>query len=308
MILRLSWLLATTIIPYAFADVEFTSPAAGVTVSGPTISIQWQDSGSSPPISDLVSYQLFLCAGGNAATDFIQLATLVPTGKFTDGNSASGDITAGLGASVKNAYFLKIISAATGGSIINYSPRFSISGMTGTFPPNVQQGIAGITGTTGPATENDISNAQQPGAGAGGAQVAGGSYTVAYTLQTDPSRYAPMPPMAVTKITAKNASPQWPTSSYTPYAGPAGTPNAVTTNTATLTFKAISIENTVSGSRRYDCYSQILTLHRLLLQHSRQTLPWPGSLTDGGTEWKTMLYKLMESLESRTAPPSYPCI
>lgn len=261
MILRLAWLVAT-LVPYVFGDVKFSSPAAGDTVTGPTISIAWDDSGTLPKISDLASYQLFLCAGGNDVTNYvnltpstqpppdtnswqIQLATLVTTGDFTLGNSATGTITAGLGASVNNAYFLKIISAATGGSVINFSDRFSISGMTGVFPAAVTDGLKTVSGTAGPPTQNNI-QAVQAGAGAGQATVvAGGQYTVAYTLQTDPVRYAPMPPMAVSKISAKGQSRQWPTSAYTVYPAPVGTPNAITTNTMTLTFIASSMENTV---------------------------------------------------------------
>jgi hypothetical protein len=170
----------------------------------------------------------------------------VTTGDFAKGNSVSGTITQGLGASVDNAYFLKIISAATGGSVINFSDRFSLSGMTGVFPPVVTTGLKTVSGTAGPATQNDIQAVQNPGAGAGGAPaVAGGEYTVAYTLQTGEIRYAPMPPIAVTKITAKGQSRQWPTSAYTVYPAPAGTPNAITTNTMALTFSVSSMENTV---------------------------------------------------------------
>jgi hypothetical protein len=70
MILRLSWLLAI-LVPCVFADVKFTSPAAGATVSGPTISIEWEESGDAPKIADLASYQLFLCAGGNDQSSFV---------------------------------------------------------------------------------------------------------------------------------------------------------------------------------------------------------------------------------------------
>jgi hypothetical protein len=72
MILRLAWLLAT-LVPFVSADVKFTSPAAGATVTGPTISISWEESGTSPHISDLASYQLFLCAGGNDASNYVNL-------------------------------------------------------------------------------------------------------------------------------------------------------------------------------------------------------------------------------------------
>ena len=71
MILRLTWLLAT-LVPYVLADVKFTSPAAGSSISGPSISISWEESGTTPKIADLASYQLFLCAGGNDETNFVR--------------------------------------------------------------------------------------------------------------------------------------------------------------------------------------------------------------------------------------------
>ena len=65
MLLRL-FLFMASVAPYVFADVEFTSPAAGTTLKGgSTIQVAWKDSGSNPPISDLQGYQLFICAGGN---------------------------------------------------------------------------------------------------------------------------------------------------------------------------------------------------------------------------------------------------
>lgn len=70
MILRPYWLLAAAL-PIALADVKFTLPTAGATVTGGTISIKWEDSGSSPSISDLTGYQLFLCAGGNAEGSYV---------------------------------------------------------------------------------------------------------------------------------------------------------------------------------------------------------------------------------------------
>lgn len=241
MILRCLPFLA--LIPYALADVKFTAPPAGSTITGTTISITWEESGVSPPISELASYQIFLCAGGNTATDFIPLTTLVTTGDFAKGNAVSASFTVGLGADTSNAYFLKMISAATGGVVINYSGRFSLANMAGTFPAVVTEGLKTVTGTAGPPTENDI---QAPQVGGGGTAAAGGAqYGTPYTMQSGPVRYAPMPPMAQTKITAKNASPQWPTSAYTVYAAIAGHPNAISTNTAPQTFSTVSMENTV---------------------------------------------------------------
>jgi hypothetical protein len=242
MILRCFLVLALS--SYVAADVKFTGPPAGATITGTTISISWEESGKSPPISELASYQIFLCAGGNTATDYIPLTTLVATGDFAKGNAVSAPFTAGLGADTPNAYFLKMISAATGGVVINYSARFSLASMDGSFPPAVTAGLKTVTGTAGPPTENNI---QAPQVGGGGSVAAGGAqYGTPYTLQTGAIRYAPMPPMPQSKITAKNASPQWPTSAYTVYAAQQGSPNAISTNTAPQTFSTISVENTVS--------------------------------------------------------------
>ena len=72
MLIRL-FLLVAAVAPYAFADVEFTSPDAGSTATGGSVlSVEWEDSGSQPPISDLTSYQLFLCAGGNDAASIVR--------------------------------------------------------------------------------------------------------------------------------------------------------------------------------------------------------------------------------------------
>ena len=254
MILRCLTLLAA-VASYVVADVKFTAPAAGSTITGTTLSMEWEESGSSPPITDLASYQVFLCAGGNTASDFIPLTTLVTTGDFKKGNAVSATFTTGLGADTENAYFLKMISAATGGVVINYSARFTLASMDGTFNPAVLSGLKTVTGTAGPPTENDI---QAPQVGGTTAAAGAGQYGTPYTMQTGEIRYAPMPPIAQTKITAKNASPQWPTSAYTVYPGPAGSPNAITTNTQPITFSTVSVENTV-GLSLMEIYLPMLT-------------------------------------------------
>ena len=75
MILRLLALLAA-VTPYAFADVEFTSPSAGASaVGGALLQIAWKESGTAPPITQLQSYQLFLCAGGNDDGSFVRIGS-----------------------------------------------------------------------------------------------------------------------------------------------------------------------------------------------------------------------------------------
>lgn len=60
-------LLLTALAPFALGDVQFTSPAAGNSISGggKTLSVTWKESGDDPPISSFTTYTLFLCAGGN---------------------------------------------------------------------------------------------------------------------------------------------------------------------------------------------------------------------------------------------------
>ncbi|KAL2399804.1 hypothetical protein ABEF93_001181 [Exophiala dermatitidis] len=252
MILRSVYFLVAGLLSLAVADVKVTAPAAGDSITGLTLDIEWEDSGTTPKLADLTSYQVFLCAGGNTEASIVQLATLVTNGDFTDGNTVSATLTAGLGADVTNAYFLKFVSAATGGTVINYSDRFSLKSMTGTFPAAVTTALKSVTGTAGPADVNNIKAAAAaddddddvdtvPTNGAS-------EYKVPYTLQTGSIRYAPMPPLAKTKITAKKASAQWPTSAYTVYKTIAGAPNAATTHTETQTFSTHSREATVAAA------------------------------------------------------------
>ena len=166
-------------------------------------------------------------------------------GDFTDGDSTSVTLTAGLGADTKNAYFIKIMSAATGGTVTNFSPRFSLTGMTGVFPPTVVTGLQSVSGTKGPETINQVSSPQVGANPAGAGEPA--QYNVPYTMQTAQVRYAPMPPMAPSKITAKNRQPAWPTSAYTVYETNVGAPNAITTETLIQTFSVVSREATVNS-------------------------------------------------------------
>ena len=71
MILRRLALLAA-LLPLTFADVEFTTPGAGKSVSGLTLDVEWKDSGDKPKLSELATYQMFLCAGGNDEGDYVR--------------------------------------------------------------------------------------------------------------------------------------------------------------------------------------------------------------------------------------------
>ena len=136
--------------------------------------------------------------------------------------------------------FIQMISAAQGGTVINYSDRFSLSGMTGTFPPAIADAAKAITDTKGPPTQNNV-------AGGNGAASASSGSVAAYTAQTGVVRYAPMQGRPGTKITAKSASNLYPTSSVpiaTTFLPP---PTQTQTVTASNTFSTQSMENTVSA-------------------------------------------------------------
>ena len=76
MILRCIYLLAAALLSFVLADVEVTGPEAGDTITGLTLQFKWKDSGKSPALTDLASYQVFLCAGGNSDTNFVSYRRL----------------------------------------------------------------------------------------------------------------------------------------------------------------------------------------------------------------------------------------
>ena len=89
-------------VPLAFADVEFTVPAAGASVAGGTaFTVTWTDSGSAPSISDLTSYQLFLESGSNTAPQ--QLYALSAAGLFSAGNTLTVTVPVTTGGTGTNA-------------------------------------------------------------------------------------------------------------------------------------------------------------------------------------------------------------
>lgn len=231
-------LLVIACSPFTLADVEFTSPAPGDEVAGgTTLRVQWKDSGDAPSLADLKSYKLFLCAGGNANP--VQLAALTEQGVFSTGNSASGTVSASIGASEpENAYFLRMESVATvGGTVINYSKRFSLTGMTGTFPQAVLDGMEDVTGLDGPPTKNDVAGQQAS------QTIAEGLYGVPYNEQTGPTKYCPMQPLPPTKIIKDKPTPLWPTSGVTFAKTFMPTPQQVTTLTLAQTFSVASRMN-----------------------------------------------------------------
>ena len=141
--------LLALVLPIVFADVQFTSPAAGDVVPVGTIEAQWKDSGRDTSLLDLTQYTLLLMTGGNTNDTMRPISTFVSGGIMSAGYNASGTISEGVAGDLKNGFFFKIISASRlGGEVINYSSRFSIDGLTGYTPAKYRDAAAELDGST----------------------------------------------------------------------------------------------------------------------------------------------------------------
>ena len=66
--------VTATLAAYALAAPKITSPAAGASlpVSGGSITVEWEDDGNSPKISQLTSFTLQLIVGGNTDANSVR--------------------------------------------------------------------------------------------------------------------------------------------------------------------------------------------------------------------------------------------
>ncbi|KAF2125109.1 beta-1,6-glucan boisynthesis protein-like protein [Dothidotthia symphoricarpi CBS 119687] len=201
-----------SLLPLVSAGIKFKTPAASAKLTaGTSISVEWEEGGTGPTIANLLTYQLFLCAGGDTAD--VQVTYPITTaGNFAvGGNKASVLIPKTVGEDTDNAYFVKMIAVGKlGGELTTYSDRFSYSGMTGTWTSAVETALKDVSGTSGPATtDNTVSSDDNTVSSA----VADSNFDVEYTMQTGATRYAPMQPVPPKTVTAKNTKPLYPTSS-----------------------------------------------------------------------------------------------
>lgn len=116
--------------------------------------------------------------------------------------------------------------------------------MKGSFSAAFTSAMSSVKDATGPsAVDTTVKDAADV------SNVADDEYEVEYTMQTGPTRYAPMQPVPPTKITAKQAKPLYPTSSVKLATTKLPIPSVQTTITQSQTHKVTSIENTVRGSK-----------------------------------------------------------
>ncbi|KAI9036593.1 putative beta-1,6-glucan biosynthesis protein (Knh1) [Aspergillus affinis] len=209
--------LACTVLQTALADIEFTEPAPGAVLeAGHVVTAHWKDSGASPRISELVQYDLYLCALWGAPGPDEEVALLIQGGVFARGNSVSFQINPDVGDEEPEAYFLKMTASGTDVSVVSHSHQFTVTGRDN-------------------GALQDLRKRQAIGA-----------YTIPYHLQTGPTRYAPMAKKPGSTIPEKSPTPQFPTSSYSVATTYLAAPTVQATISATRTYSVVSIENTAS--------------------------------------------------------------
>jgi len=161
-----------------------------------------------------------------------------------------------------HSYFRVISVATQGGTVTTYSDRFTITGMTGATDPTIKAAVA----AAGAAVPDPVDATANNAAAAAGDPNANSG--VPYAEQTGLIRYAPMQGVPPTKITKKDTKPLYPTSSYKIAVSFLPTPSATKTVTASQTFSADSMENTV-GWPAWICF--------LTLQHTDLEIGFPCS-------------------------------
>lgn len=197
-VLALSLLFATV-----FGDVSISKPTKGATykVSGSTatVPVSWIESNADPELSEIETYSFTICTGSNSDINGIKTLKKVSASDITD-DSYDLEIPASIGED--GNYFIQIYAAVkSGGYTINYSQRFTLSGMTGSTeasgsgdPPDGQTSLD--SGSTATST-GDISK----------------SFSIFYTSQTGKTRYAPMQMQPGTTVTQSTWSRKYQTSS-----------------------------------------------------------------------------------------------
>ncbi|QIX01210.1 hypothetical protein AMS68_006727 [Peltaster fructicola] len=208
-----------------------------VTATGVTLSMSPLTAGTANTIT-------FTDAGGTPS-----LAQLLG-GRYRSGNNhirlcktLTVTIPATIAASITNGFYLRVTSSINGGgTVINYSNRFSLSGLTGTAFTQ----FASAAANAAAAAPAPVVAGQQAAAGATTAQQAA-MFTQAYNQQTGLTKYAPMQSIPPTQITKKQASPQNPTSAFVVATTFLAPPTILTTITNPQTFSVSSMENTAAA-------------------------------------------------------------
>lgn len=188
---------------FVFADISILTPTAGSTFAATSsITVTWEDDGEKPSLSsDILTISILLCTGPNSNIQCFYTGVNAQT-PTTLGGTYTFPLTAARALAANGQFYLQFYATtANSGYSIHYSPRFTLTGMTGTL-----QATAG-SDVSPPAAQVVFNNNAQSTANIFSLN------TVEYTLQTGYVRYAPMQLQPPTKVTQKlSASRRYPTS------------------------------------------------------------------------------------------------
>ncbi|PLB47025.1 putative beta-1,6-glucan boisynthesis protein [Aspergillus steynii IBT 23096] len=226
--------LACAFLQTALADIEFTDPVTGsVLEAGHVVTAHWKDSGTSPRISDLVQYDLYLCALWDAPGADDETAFLIQGGVFARGNSVSFEINPDVSGDAPEAYYLKMVASGPDVLVVRHSGWFTLTGMAG---------HDSVDFMSDDRAHQDLRKRQAVGA-----------YTIPYQLQSGPTKYAPMAKKPRSTIPARSSpTPQFPTSAYSVATAYLPAPTVKATLSAARTYSVVSVENTASPAPHPD--------------------------------------------------------
>ncbi|KAK9469343.1 hypothetical protein V1512DRAFT_201605 [Lipomyces arxii] len=188
-----------TFIVSVVADIDFTAPGAGASYPATNLlNVRWTDSNRNPSIDDMTTTTIYLCTGPNSAINCFYPFVVGANLAALDGTYAATVLTS---SAASGLFFLQMTSVlADGGYVINYSPRFTLTSMTGTLvpsgsgaaPPREYHPLTSITSDT--------------------------DATIPYQYQSLWStKYAPMQNQPGSTITAKSMRRLYPTSAVSFY-------------------------------------------------------------------------------------------
>lgn len=192
------------------SDVSISLPLPGQSykASGGSISIPltWIESNTDPLLPKITSYTFTLCAGPSSAIHAFNKGTKVAASQL-DGYSYDYSVDSSEGAD--GNYYVQIYAVSDKGITIHYSNIFALSGMSGAADPSLGKF------TEAPSAQTSTFD----GTNTGIISIDSHSFTVAYSLQTGKTRYAPMQTQPGSKVTraASDWSRRYPTSAVTYY-------------------------------------------------------------------------------------------
>lgn len=233
------------------ADYTITVPTASATYAATaTIAIKFADDGDDPTFSDMSSTKVLLCTGPNSDIHCFSTAvgTFTPSSSLT---SYSADLSDLVSEGSNGRYYFQFYSTTSSGDYsIQYSQRFTLTGMSGSYkasdggdtsPPD------GYTDVDSTPDQSQILSLNK----------------VTYTLQSGKYRYAPMQMQPGSTVTHKlSASRRYPTSSVSYFTTYTMTAVPVTTYTPTWSYsikQGVNWASTAASPTGYYAASEALS-------------------------------------------------